>query len=233
MRYINEINAFDRRMHRAPLSPLAQLLWYKLMQFSNRLHWPADFQMDNDRVMNELNVSALQTLINARKELVADGLLEFTPGTRGKPSTYRLLSVEELETPDIQWNDEDAPDAFMGEVREDVTAYFGYTEDLGRELAQVVDILWAEYHPGEKPVSGDTFQVFQYIKIQTRDENGEWSMEFPKERKELLAYAFDQARQNGKVTWSYIAGIYRNFSQRGISSVEDAYDYEYSRRKEL
>jgi DnaD/phage-associated family protein len=233
LRYINEINAFDRRMHRVPLSPLAQLLWYKLMQFSNRLHWPPDFQMDNDRVMNELNVSALQTLINARKELVADGLLEFTPGTRGKPSTYRLLSVEALEAPNIQWSDEDTPDAFMGGVREDVTAYFGYTEDLGCELAQVVDILWAEYHPGEKPTRGDTFQVFQYIKTQTHNDDGGWTMEFPKEKKELLAYAFDQARQNGKVTWSYINGIYRNFEQRGITSVEDAYDYEYSRRKEL
>jgi len=230
LRYINEINAFDRRMHRAPLSPIAQLLWYKLMQFSNRLHWPADFQIDNKRLMAELNVSALRTLITARQELIESGLLEFSPGVRGKPSTYRLISVEAQEIPDIRWSDDDAPDAFMGEVREDVTAYFGYTEDLGRELAQVVDILWAEYHPGEKPVSGDVFQVFLYIKVQTRDENGEWTMEFPKERKELLAYAFDQARQNGKVTWSYINGIYRNFGQRGITSVEDAYDYEYSRR---
>lgn len=230
MKYINELNAFDRRMHRAPLSNTAQLLWYKLMAMANFLHWPQEFKLDNQRLREMLNVGSLHTVQAARQELVDDGLLIFTPGVKGKPSIYAMQSVEALEKPQIVFPDEEAPDAFMGEVKEDITMYYGYTEALGQELNQVVDALWAEFHPGERPTPGDIFRVFSYIKVQTQNEDGSWTMEFPREKKELLAYAFDQARQNGKITWSYIAGIYRNLHARGIKTVDEAYDFDYARR---
>lgn len=37
MNYLLEINAFERRMRRVPLSRDAQLLWYKLMHLANLL----------------------------------------------------------------------------------------------------------------------------------------------------------------------------------------------------
>lgn len=97
MSYIDEINAFDRRMHRAPLSPIAQLLWYKLMQFSNRLHWPEDFQIDNKRLMAEINVSALHTLIAARQELVEDPGREDREREFGRPNGTNVLRNEARE----------------------------------------------------------------------------------------------------------------------------------------
>lgn len=36
MRYLTEINAFERLMDRHPLPGTAQLLWYKLMREANR-----------------------------------------------------------------------------------------------------------------------------------------------------------------------------------------------------
>ena len=56
-------------------------------------------------------------------------------------------------------------------------------------------------------------------------------MSFPEEKKELLAYAFDQARTQGKLHWGYIGGIYDNFRARGIKTVDDAMDYEEMRRR--
>ena len=118
MNYLREINAFARRMRRAPLSTNAQLLWYKLMDLANVLRWPDDVR-----------------------------------------------------------------------------------------------------------------KVFYYIKEQTHHEDGQWTMTFPEEKKELLAYAFDQARTQGKLHWGYIGGIYDNFRARGIKTVDDAMDYEEMRRR--
>lgn len=229
MSYINEINAFDRRMHRAPLSPMAQLLWYKLMQFSNRLHWPEDFQIDNRRLMAEINVSALHTLIAARQELVDDGLLTFTPGVRGRPSIYRLQSVDALEGvhPVISGGD-DAED-FLYEVRDDITTYYGYTEALGKELQQTTEAIWREFLPGEKPSEADVREVFNHIFVQFQQDDGTVVMKFPKERKEMLAHAFEIARRKRAINWTYIEGIYRNWANYGLHTMQQIYEHEDER----
>jgi hypothetical protein len=91
LKYLSEINAFERRMRRAPLSVNAQLLWYKLMQFDNRLNWEPQFQIDNNRLCYLFGTKISKSVMTAaRAELIEDGLLIFTPGVRGKPSTYRL-----------------------------------------------------------------------------------------------------------------------------------------------
>lgn len=229
MSYINEINAFDRRMHRAPLSPVAQLLWYKLMQFSNRLHWPDDFQIDNKRLMAEINVSALHTLMTARQELVDDGLLTFTPGVRGRPSTYRLSSVEVLEMGSRDLSDYDDTEAFLYEVKDDITTYFGYTAALGKELQQTTEAIWREFLPGEKPSEADAREVFNYIHAQDRQEDGTVVMSFPTERKEMLAYAFEIARKKRAINWTYIGGIFQNWARAGLHTMQQIYEHEEER----
>lgn len=99
MNYMPELNAFAERMRRNPLSNNAQLLWYKLMDTANRLHWPETFQLDNARIMQMMNVGSRHTAAAARQELVDDGLLEFIAGAKGKPSVYKMLSVAALEGP--------------------------------------------------------------------------------------------------------------------------------------
>lgn len=233
MSYIDEINAFDRRMHRAPLSPIAQLLWYKLMQFSNRLHWPEDFQIDNKRLMAEINVSALHTLIAARQELVEDGLLTFTPGVRGRPSIYQLLSVEMLEGAHPELSTENDTEDFLYEIKDDITGYFGYNEALGKELQQTVEAIWKEFLPGEKPSEADAREVFNYIYTQDRQEDGTVIMSFPRERKEMLAYAFEIARKKRAINWKYIGGIYQNWARANLHTMQDIDDHEeehYQRR---
>ena len=134
MNYMPELNAFAERMRRNPLSNNAQLLWYKLMDTANRLHWPETFQLDNARIMQMMNVGSRHTAAAARQELVDDGLLEFIAGAKGKPSVYKMLSVAALEGPAEQPEEEsqEAPDSFLWDVKDDITTYFGYTEALGQ-----------------------------------------------------------------------------------------------------
>jgi hypothetical protein len=229
LKYLSEINAFERRMRRAPLSVNAQLLWYKLMQFDNRLNWEPQFQIDNNRLCYLFGTKISKSVMTAaRAELIEDGLLIFTPGVRGKPSTYRLVSVEGLEAPELAPDLE--PGDFLGEVREDPTTYFGYTEALSLEAQEITEKLWAEFLPSEKPTPGDVRDVFFCLMHQERKEDGTFEMTFPEDRKGLLAYAFDQARQRGAVNWKYVSAVLRRLGQRGINTVEEARDYEDTRR---
>ena len=90
MNYILEINAFERRMKRQPLPATAQLLWYKLMAFSNRLHWPEWFSVDNDRLTALLGSGSDKTVRTARQQLMDAGLLIYEKGVKKFQSTHPL-----------------------------------------------------------------------------------------------------------------------------------------------
>lgn len=217
-------------MRRNPLPTTAQLLWYKLMQFSNRLHWPEWFSIDNDRLTEVLNVNTEGTARNARKALITEGYILYEQGVKGKPGRYKLNSVDKMERLEKgDYADESEPEGDFLTEAEDITGYFGYTEALGLELKKITQKLFETYLPQTKPTEQDERRVFYFIKEQTEDPPGQWTMTFPKESKELLAYAFEQAQAANAVNWNYISGIYRNFRQRGIKTVDQAIDYEVDR----
>ena len=178
-----EHRAFANRMRRTPLSMAAQLLWYKLMDLANSLRWPEHFSLDNSRLCTMINTKSRTTTIAARQELIDGGYLDFTPGIKGRPSTYHLRSVEEMEG--WQPPPDDLEGDFLAEFKEDPTSYFGYTEALGVELAETTAHLWAEFFPGKTPGPYDEKRTFFQIMVQSQNEDGEWSMSFPEENKEL------------------------------------------------
>lgn len=236
MNYITEINAFEYRMQRDPLPQAAQLLWYKLMHFSNRLHWPEWFSVDNGRLLLLIGISQEQTLRNARKSLSDEGYIQFERGTKGHPSRYRVIpaaerdaaierDAETTEQEETGYNEGD----FLAEVAEDIRQYFGFTTESQREVKQIATRLYETYLPGTKPTQQDEARVFHYTKEQREGPDGQWGMSFPEEKKELLAYAFEQASMANSVNWNYIGGVYRNLAQRGIKTREQAYDYDYER----
>lgn len=228
MNYIAEINAFHIKMRRTPLSRDAQLLWFKLMDFANRLYWQEDFKLDLNRMAKMIGVSK-NTVLSARNELVDAGLLSFTAGTKGSPSVYHLNSVAAMEGPQLPDIEEPAPDDFLCDVKDDITSYFGYTEALGKELEQIAHSTMDEFFPGQPVTDWAVRQIFYYIKEQRKDQDGQWVMSFPEERKALMAYVLDQARRNDAMNWTYINAIYQHLSARGIKTVEQAYEYDIER----
>lgn len=226
MNYLREINAFRRLMERAPLSHKAQVLWYVLMDFDNRLRWAAEFSIDNDRLMELAGIDSKTTLISIRKELTDAGLLAFTPGKKRAPSIYRMCSIADHEP--ITLPPEGMED-FLYEVRDDITTYYGYTEALCKELQQTTEAIWREFLPGEKPSEADTREVFNHIFVQYQQDDGTVEMKFPKDRKEMLAHAFEIARKKRAINWSYINGIFRNWADNGIHTTQQIYEHEDER----
>ena len=233
MNYLLEINAFERKMRESPLPIAAQLMWYKLMQFCNGLRWPETFQLDTARLSELMVGSSKHTVIDARRALIEAGFLEFKPGSKKCPSTYKLISLISVEPVEPEPLPEEPTDTEFLEVdggSNDIRRYFGFTEDTEAELHKIASLLYQEFLPDKRPSADDERRVFLYCMEQI-GRGADCKIEFPECRKELLAYAFGVARTNGSLNWGYIDGIYRNFHERGIQTVEDAYRYDGLRAK--
>lgn len=233
MNYLLEINAFERKMRESPLPIAAQLMWYKLMQFCNGLRWPETFQLDTARLSELMVGSSKHTVIEARRALIEAGFLEFKPGSKKCPSTYKLISQISVEPVEPEPLPEEPTDTDFLEVdggSNDIRCYFGFTEDTEAELHKIASLLYQEFLPDKRPSADDERRVFLYCMEQI-GQGADRKIEFPERRKELLAYAFGVARTNGSLNWGYIDGIYRNFHERGIQTVEDAYRYDGLRAK--
>lgn len=233
MNYLLEINAFERKMRESPLPIAAQLMWYKLMQFCNGLRWPETFQLDTARLSELMVGSSKHTVIEARRALIEAGFLEFKPGSKKCPSTYKLISQISVEPVEPEPLPEEPTDTDFLEVdggSNDIRRYFGFTEHTEAELHKIASLLYQEFLPDKQPSADDERRVFLYC-MEQAGQGADCKIEFPERRKELLAYAFSVARTNGSLNWGYIDGIYRNFHERGIQTVEDAYRYDGLRAK--
>ena len=236
MNYIREINAFECRMQRQPLPITAQLLWYKLMAFSNRQHWPEWFSVDNERLIAILNASSIKTLRVARTQLEDAGYIQYRKGVKGKPSHYKLNSVDEMESGG------DATALALEELQEsvipedfkdDITRYYGYTEQLHLEIKRITKELFEAYLPNQQPTQQDELTVFHFVTNSWSAENGEREMAVDKGKRDLLAYAFDAAQRAGAVNWNYIGGVMRRIRERGIQNIDQAYDYDAERDQRM
>ena len=233
MNYILEINAFERRMKRQPLPTTAQLLWYKLMAFANRQHWPEWFSVDNDMLTTILGAGSDQTVRKARQQLIDAGLLIYEKGVKKKPGRYKLVSIAFQEYPDAAGSSDVYPandrPGIEGYLEDDYTRYFGYTEAIGSEVKSVTQELLDTFRPGERATQRDELEVFH--KIIDREGTGPEStvLTVSEEKKALLVYAFEQASLAGVVNWRYINGIYRNMRMRDIKNVDQACDYDFDR----
>lgn len=98
MNYIKEIEAFEDWLEVNHLSPIAQLLWYKLLVLCNRAGWSEWIVASDQLLMAKLQITSKNTLITARKKLIEAGLIEYKNGVKGKPSMYKLNSVSTIMT---------------------------------------------------------------------------------------------------------------------------------------
>ncbi len=119
---------------------------------------------------------------------------------------------------------------YMGARQLDPSAYLGVTNQ-GLSVASAYADTIFERFTKRTPTDIDRINVFQAIYHQEHDEDTDtWTVTFPQDRIDLLMYAFEQAASAGKPgDWRYINGILARLHQRGITTVEQAGDYDYER----
>lgn len=234
MQYLNEINSFGDAMEERPLPPDAQLLWYRLMHRANRNFWRFPLCMVNSEAM-ELIGKSKPTFLAARKALEDAGLLRVKQGVKGKPSEYTLIppTVAFAEVPSRGCDPDDIPEGvpyYMADSVDDLTTYFGWNEDVALELKKITRELLGTFWADHKPDERDEQRVFELVH-ERRGEGPETTIIFPESRKELLAYAFEQASKAGAVNWNYIFGTMRKLAARGITTLQEAWEYDEERSR--
>lgn len=90
MQFIEQVKCFCEFTRTHVMAPSAQLLWFRLMNINNSLHWEEEFQIDNNRLLSETGFKSEKTLRGHRNELIALGLIEYCEGTKHIPSTYHI-----------------------------------------------------------------------------------------------------------------------------------------------
>ena len=125
---------------------------------------------------------------------------------------------------------ESAVTEYLGYRCLDASTYFGVSEQELATVAAYTDAIFSRF-ARRPPTDADRASVFQAIHLSACDEQtGTWTVTFPKDRIDLLMYAFEQAALAGKQgDWKYINGVLGRLAQRGISSLGQAEDYDFDR----
>ena len=200
-----------------PLLPPPPVEQYRLPASS-----PADYAVEPDRNQNgtkpdtqvrEGEVSQGEGSVGEdRKE--KNNYFSGDGGTRGR----------------VREDAENDVDEYLWDRQLDPTVFFGVDEDDISEAAALTSAIFSRFTKRE-PTKADTTKVFFATYQQVQTETGEYSVVFPKERKRLLMYAFEQAMNAGKPgDWKYIDGVLLRLHQRGITSLDNAEDYDYDRK---
>lgn len=125
---------------------------------------------------------------------------------------------------------ESAVAEYLGYRCLDASTYFGVSEQELATVAAYTDAIFDRF-ARRPPTDADRASVFQAIHLSERDEQtGTWTVTFPKDRIDLLMYAFEQAALAGKPgDWKYINGVLGRLAQRGISTLGQAEEYDLDR----
>lgn len=92
MNYIKELNAFRDWMLLNDLPTGGIALWHTLMSVNNMTGWKERFNAPNSTV-EKLTGLSKQGLVDARKRLIENGLIEYEKGSKNKAPIYKMISL--------------------------------------------------------------------------------------------------------------------------------------------
>jgi DnaD/phage-associated family protein len=109
-------------------------------------------------------------------------------------------------------------------------SYYGVSESLLGDAEMITQSIFQRF-ANRLPTEEDVANVFLAIRHSECSPNTkEWTTIFPKDKCNLLMYAFENAANAGKPgNWKYIHGILRNLKKRGIETLEQAETYDVDR----
>ncbi|MBQ3557840.1 MAG: DnaD domain protein [Oscillospiraceae bacterium] len=109
----------------------------------------------------------------------------------------------------------------------DMDAYFGVTPEIRAKVDALTQEIFNRFTT-RQPTQIDQAHVFRSVMEQSVEP--EWSVCLSENRKGLLLYACEAAAKAGKPgDWNYIDGVLVRLHQRGISTLDEAEDYDISR----
>ncbi|WP_460504125.1 hypothetical protein, partial [Hymenobacter agri] len=157
MNYIALINQFWQLRREVTFSSTEADLYFYLLDISNGRNWKNPFQQSNQLICATIGVSE-KPLITARNRLKQHGLIDFTPGVKRSPSTYKLLLLENLqpnrEECDSKSGSESGSecDSLSGENPPDINKHKLNQEERAADAAPPTPVLSAVSPPPPDPL---------------------------------------------------------------------------------
>lgn len=113
-----------------------------------------------------------------------------------------------------------------------MSEYFGANEAVQSEARAITSMIFKSFGL-RQPTEQDAMMVFRHVANHAQTEQG-WQITFPEESVKLLMYGFEQAGKVGSPgNWNYIDGCMARIHQRGITTLEQAEDYDFEREERL
>lgn len=129
--------------------------------------------------------------------------------------------------------EEDSVGDFLDERGQCPERYFGFTDETQAQAEQIAREIFSHYSL-KPPTKMDITNVFEYTRasIQPEDpaDHDSWRIEFPKDKIDLLMYAFEAAAEAGSPgNWRYIRGVMAKLHGRKITTLDQADTFDYDR----
>lgn len=149
---------------------------------------------------------------------------------------YKILDIRSLDNKDLDISlyGDDGQRAGAKRIEQylqrrglDPKQFFGTTDEVMATVKQITLNIFARF--ANRPATDlDVTSVYNEIcenyMIPGTDD---WAVKIFPDRTELLMYAFEQATKSGNPgNWNYIYGVLRKLAQRGITTLDQAEDYD-------
>lgn len=110
-------------------------------------------------------------------------------------------------------------------------SYLGVYEDALVTVNEFAKVVFQEF-ACRQPNRIDYANIFLALRDCEQDPvTKEWLVKYPMDKQNLLLYAFEQSARAGRpADWNYIEGVLKNLSQRGITTLAQAEQYDEERK---
>lgn len=223
MNYINQIKAFHDLNETNAWTTGQIALWYALMYINNKCYWSEWFSVSNQVLSLHTGLSR-QGILKARNSLKQAGIIDFK--AKGTKSTSYHLEDLVLKSSQVGCQDSCQAGSQVGcqdsctiiNINKNIIGDDGDIRTRAREIAfSFVDKYW-----GRKATDADV----DYISGLITDFK---SVTVSEKKTELLKYAFECSASANVLNWNYIHGVIDRLKTRGITTLEQAYEFDVKR----
>ncbi|GAA0463202.1 MULTISPECIES: DnaD domain-containing protein [Bacillaceae] len=215
MNYMKELNAFRDWLLMNDLPTSAIALWHTLMSINNMTGWKERFNAPNSTVERLTGLSK-QGLVDARKVLINNNLIEYQKGKRNQAPVYKMISLV---------NSDDLSSYHTLDSNSDQTL------DLTSDQNLTIPKQKRNGHEGEEDEeetrTADPYVVYQenfgVMRPMINESIREWCTFFSSE---VVVAAIKRGIKQNARSFAYIESILRNWSQQGIKTIEDIKAHE-------
>ena len=191
----------------------AQIVYYKLLKWSNYFGLGEPFQLTNRRIMVDCEMSREKSFIDARNLLKQRGFIDFKAGKKGSPSTYILLDLTKY-TFNLQVNSEaytEVNTEVQSEVNTEVNTevnngFLKLNNNKTKTKTKTKKEINKEKPPKHK------YGEYQNVLL-SDDDLQKLQEEFPSDWQERIENVSEYCQSHGKSYKDYLATI-RNWARR-------------------